>query len=228
MITTAIRTRKVTSGGCTLFALLDESLSDLPERSVLVLSSKIVSLCEGRTRPIEGTDLTALVQEESTWYMPEVHAQHGYTFTIAHNMLTPNSGIDESNADGVYVLWPADPQRSANEVRAYLMKRFKRREVAVIITDSDFIPLRWGAIGLSVAYSGIAPLRSYRDRVDLFGRPLKLTRTDVVDSIEDIPDVQFVDQDPSAEELAAQHIPPTEDSFGPILGSVEWRAGGQQ
>lgn len=246
MIARAIRTRKITAHSCTVMELLDESLKMTSERSVLVVSSKIVSLCEGRILPIAGTDLQELVRHEAEWFMPNAVLQYGYTFTIAHNMLTPNSGIDESNADGAYVLWPANPQKSANEIRSYLVERFGLKEVAVIITDSDFLPLRWGAIGLALAYSGIAPIKSYKDKLDLFGRPLNLTRTNVVDSlattatfimgegdeqtplayIEELPDVQFVDHDPTTEELAMRHIPPEDDSFGPLLTSVKWQAGG--
>jgi F420-0:gamma-glutamyl ligase len=47
MIAHAIRTRKVTAGACTIFELLDEALQELPECSVLAVSSKVVSLCEG-------------------------------------------------------------------------------------------------------------------------------------------------------------------------------------
>ena|SRR2546421_631873 len=162
MIAQAVPTRKVTAGSCTLPELLDDALESLPERSVLVVTSKIVSLCEGRARPREGTDLAQLVRSEAEWYMPAAPAQHGYTFTIAHNMLTPNSGIDESNANGLYVLWPKDPQASANQLRHYLTERFKLQEVAVIIVDSSFLPLRWGAIGLSLDI-----IRHYSNRADL-------------------------------------------------------------
>lgn len=246
MIAQAIHTRKVTAGACTIFNLLDDALTELPERSVLVVTSKIIALCEGRTVPVHGTDLPALVRQEAEWYMPEAKAQHGYTFTLAHNMLTPNSGIDESNANGMYVRWPADPQASANDIRRYAVARFQLHEVGVIISDSNFLPLRWGAIGLALAYSGIEPVRSYADKTDLFGRSLKLTRTNVVDSLattatflmgegaeqtplavlEDLPNVEFVRRDPTTKEITARHTPPSEDSFGPLLTSVEWRPGG--
>ena len=247
MIVTALRTRKVTAGALMLTALLDESLKNMPERGVLVITSKVVSLCENRVRPKAGTDLPQLVHDEAEWYMADAHEQHGYTFTIAHNMLTPNSGIDESNADGQYVLWPEDPQATANLVRKYLVERFGLREVAVIIVDGNFLPLRWGASGCSLAFSGIEPVRTYKDKVDLFGRPLVLTRTNVVDTlaatatlvmgegaeqtplsvIEDIPNVRFVRRDPTAEEIAARHTPPEEDMFGQLLTSVQWLPGGR-
>jgi F420-0:gamma-glutamyl ligase len=246
MIAQPIRTVKVTAGSGTIFDVLDHALEKLPEKSVLAVTSKLVSLCEGRVRPIKGTDLPSLVREEAEWYMPDATAQHGYTFTIANNMLTPNSGIDESNAGGVYVLWPKDPWASANVIRAYLKKRFGIKEVAVIITDSNFLPLRWGSIGLALSYSGLEPVRSYSAEVDLFGRPLKLSRLNVLDClattavlmmgegaeqtpmalITDLLDIRFVSSNPTTDEIKARYTPPNEDSFGPLLKAVEWRPGG--
>jgi F420-0:gamma-glutamyl ligase len=247
MIANTLKTRKVTAGALSLTDLLDEALHELPERSVLVVTSKVVSLCENRVRPIQGTNLEQLVQDEAELYMADAQEQHGYTFTIAHNMITPNSGIDESNSGGMYVLWPENPQASANRVRRYLADRFGLREVAVVITDGSFLPLRWGATGISLAFSGIEPVRSYKGRNDLFGRPLGLSRTNIVDTIaatavlimgegaeqtplavlREIPAVTFVSRDPSADEIAARHTPPEEDMFGQLLTSVEWLPGGR-
>ncbi|HSX17337.1 MAG TPA: coenzyme F420-0:L-glutamate ligase [Patescibacteria group bacterium] len=248
MIARAIRTRKVTPSACTIFELLDESITEMKEQSILVITSKVISLCEGRVAPIAGTDLQALVREEAEQYMPEAHAQHGYTFTIAHNMLTPNSGIDESNADGQYVLWPSDPQASANAVREYLCERFKLQDVGVVIADGDFIALRWGAIGLALAYSGFEPVRHYADQVDLFGRPLLYTRTNIMDAIatsatllmgegaeqtplalfEDLPPINFQRRNPTAEELAGMRATLAEDSYAPLLQAVTWKDGGRK
>jgi F420-0:gamma-glutamyl ligase len=162
-------------------------------------------------------------------------------------MLTPNSGIDASNADGQDVLWPEDPQASANAVRRYLVERFKLKDVAVIITDGNFLPLRWGATGISLAASGLQPVRRYTGEKDLFGRELLLTRTNVVDTIasaatlvmgegaeqtplavvQEVPNVTFTRSDPTPEELAARHTPPSEDMFGQLLTSVTWLPGGR-
>ena len=246
MISQPIRTAKITAGSGTILEVLDQALQKLPERSVLAVTSKLVSLCEGRVKPISGTSLPALVRAEAEWYMPAARAQHGYTFTIANNMLTPNSGIDESNADGLYVLWPKDPWASANAIRTYLKKRFGVKEVAVIITDSNFLPLRWGSIGLALSYSGLEPVRSYAEEVDLFGRPLKLSRLNVLDClattavlmmgegaeqtpmalITDAPHLTFVSSDPTPDEIKLRYTPPSEDSFGALLSAVEWRPGG--
>jgi F420-0:gamma-glutamyl ligase len=246
MIVNAVHTRKITANSCTIFELLNEAIKELPERSVLAVTSKIVSLCEGSVHPIQDTNLEKIVRDEAEWYMPSAAPQHGYTTTLAHGMLTLNSGIDESNANGMYVLWPENPQASANAIRRYLQERFSVQEVGVIITDSVFLPMRWGAVGCSLASSGLAPVRSYKDESDIFGRPLSLSRTNVVDSlataatllmgegaeqtplalITEIPNITFVPNDPSEQELAARHTPPEEDMYGELLTAVEWKKGG--
>lgn len=248
MIATAIKTRKVTASACTIFELLDEALQDIPEQSVLAVTSKVVSLCEGRVLPKDGTDLQAMVRSEAESYMPEAHAQHGYTFTIAHNMLTPNSGIDESNANGMYVLWPAGPQASANAIREYLCKRFDIQDVGVVIIDSTFMALRWGAVSVALAYSGFEPVRSYADKTDLFGRPLKHTRTNIMDGLAttaglltgegdeqtplvlmtELPPITFQRRNPTAEELTNLRATLEEDSYAPMLQAVTWKDGGRK
>lgn len=248
MIARAIKTRKVTPCSISLTELLDESLDAMPEKSVLVVTSKIVSLCEGRVVPKEDADLQRIIRAEAAYYMPETKAQDGFVFTVAHDMLTINSGIDESNADGQYALWPADVQASANAVREYLCQRFGLQDVGVIINDSTFIALRWGSISLALAYSGINPLFTYYDKTDLFGRPLLHTRTNVVDSLattaafltgegdEQTPmaliseidgRVEFQRRNPSSKELANRTVSLETDSFAPMLTAVKWRSGGR-
>ncbi len=65
---------------------------------------------------------------------------HGAQFTIAHGTLVPSAGIDESNGAGDYVLWPADPQASANRLRAHLRRRHGVRHVGVVVTTAPARP----------------------------------------------------------------------------------------
>src|SRR5262245_37833864 len=129
-----------------LFAVLDRYVPDLRERSVVAITSKIVAICEGRVRPVAGIDKRALIAEEAERYLP-ADPRYGVCLTIKHDLLIPTAGIDESNADGHYVLWPSDAQRSANAVRAHLTRRFGLRELGVVLTDSRTTPLRLGVTG---------------------------------------------------------------------------------
>jgi dihydrofolate synthase / folylpolyglutamate synthase len=245
MIVQAIKTRKVTAQCCTLLELVDESLQQIGERTIVVIASKVVSLCEGGVVPVGSIDKHALIAKYATYYLPPSTSRYDVSFTITEGQLMPSAGIDESNADGEYILWPRDAQRSANEVRAHLMKKYDLRELGVIITDSTTRPFQWGTTGIGVAYSGFAPLKSYIGTPDLFGRDFVFHKNNIMNglaaaavvlmgegaeqtplaTIEDIPFVQFQPNDPNAKELADLVIAPEDDLYAPFFKGVEWIAG---
>lgn len=130
-----IKTRRITLADRNLFAILDEFVPAMGEGEILAVASKIVAICEGRTAPPD-VDKAKLIEAESAWFLPQTVSRYGVYLTIKANMLMPYAGVDESNGDGQYVLWPSDPQASANAVRAYLQRRFQLRQVGVILTDS--------------------------------------------------------------------------------------------
>jgi coenzyme F420-0:L-glutamate ligase/coenzyme F420-1:gamma-L-glutamate ligase len=45
------------------------------------------------------------------------------------------------------------------------------------------MPLRAGVVGVALGYAGFKGLRDYRGKKDVFGRKLKITQTDVADSL---------------------------------------------
>ena len=51
-----------------------------------------------------------LVITESKLYLPATLSKYGHHFTITNNTLIPTAGIDESNGEGYYILWPRDAQ----------------------------------------------------------------------------------------------------------------------
>jgi len=230
-----------------LFAVLDRHLAAFAENSVLAITSKIVSICEGRVAPISGTSKHALVAEEADYFLPPSASRYDVSLTIKRNLVIPNAGIDASNGNGYYVLWPRDPQQTANEVRAYLRSRFSCRRAGVIITDSKTSPLRWGVTGVAIAHSGFLALNDRVGTADIFGRPLEMTKVNVADGlaaaavlvmgeadeqtplavISDVPFVAFQDGDPSPEELARLKIDMEDDLYAPLLLSVSWRKGRQ-
>lgn len=241
----AIQTKKITSRDRDLYTILDRYLSTLEERSVLAVTSKIVAICQGRMVEIERADKQALIAREADYYLPPGTSRYGASLTIKGNLLTPMAGIDESNGDGYYVLWPRAPQETANEIRAYLRDRFSCREVGVLLTDSRTTPLRWGVTGVALAHSGFLALNDYIGRGDLFGRPLRMTKVHVADGlaaaavlvmgegdeqtplavIDDLPFVAFQERDPTPEELEQLHIRMEDDLYGPLLAAVEWQKG---
>ena len=152
----------------------------IPENSVLVITSKIVALSEGRV--VECKDKNQkikLIKEESDFAI-----KTKYTWlTIKDGMVMANAGVDESNADGKIILLPKNSFRSADLIRKKLKKIFKLKKFGVLITDSRVFPLRAGIVGVALGYAGFKGVRDYRNTPDIFGRILKMSRTDVADSL---------------------------------------------
>jgi putative folate metabolism gamma-glutamate ligase len=247
MIVTPIKTDKILPGSLTLFDVLDKHLSEVKEKSVVVISSKLVAICEARFKPMDSVDKQALIEQEADLIVQDVKTKFGSNFTITNNTLIRSAGIDESNGNNNYILWPKDSQKTANQVREYLRQRFSLKNLGLLITDSTSTPLRLGTSGITLAFSGFKPLNDYRGQPDLFGKPLEVTRANVADGlsvsgvlvmgegseqtpialIEDVPFVQFQDSDPSAQDLEFLNTPLDEDVFAPFITSVRWQKGGR-
>jgi putative folate metabolism gamma-glutamate ligase len=245
MIIKTYKTKKVVAGD-TLLPILDASLPKLEENSVVVVTSKIVAICQDRIVKQDGT-LTKedLIPQEAERYIDFKYANWGYHIAIKYDQLVASAGIDESNANGYFILWPEKLEESVNKIWQYLRKKHQIRNLGVILSDSRLTPMRWGATGTGIAHCGFAALNDFRNKPDLFGRLLKVTQIAVKDGlaaaavlqmgesneqtplavITDIPFVEFQDRPPTHEELEALKITLDGDVYGPLLVSDKWRKG---
>lgn len=172
----AVRT-PVFREGDDLFAFIVCRIPRLAEESVLVVTSKIVALSEGRTAAV--ADRERIIRTESTFVM-----QTKYTWlTIKDGTVMASAGVDESNADGKLVLLPRDSFATAASLRKRLKRHYGLKRLGILVTDSRLLPLRAGAVGVALGYAGFKGVRDYRGTKDIFGRRLKLSRTDVADSL---------------------------------------------
>lgn len=243
MKVTAIKTHKITKDDKDVFAVLDKYLISILDGSVVVVTSKILSIIEGRIVKMGEVAKDELVKQEAEMYLPPTESKYHFSLTIKNSLLIPSAGIDESNGNGYYVLWPKDPQKWANDIRDYLVKKFNLKNVGVIVTDSKTTPLRWGVTGAAIACSGFIPLNSTIGTPDIFGRVMQATQVNVMDGlaasavvvmgesseqtplavIEDIPFVQFVNRNPTEEELNTLKIAIDDDLYAPLLKNVSWK-----
>lgn len=239
-----IKTHKITKADTSIFTVLDTYLSSFAEKSVLAVTSKIVAICEGSIVPVGDIEKNDLVQKEADFFLPPSGSYH-ISFAIKNNILAPSAGIDESNGNEYYILWPKDSQKTANDIREYLVRRFGVQYAGVVITDSKSSPLRWGTSGFALAHSGFFALRDYVGSPDIFGRKLEHTKANIMDALAcsavvlmgegdeqqplaivgDIPFVQFQDRNPVQEELDGLNIEKEDDLYAPFLTSVEWEKG---
>lgn len=163
-----------------LLSFIEAHVRKLPECSIVVVTSKIVALAEGRTASVfSKQEKDALIKRES---VKAIRTKHVW-LTVKDGMLMANAGVDESNADGKIILLPKDSFAAARSIRRRLKAHFRLKRIGVIITDSRTVPLKAGVMGVALGYAGFKGLREYRGKPDIFGRKLKMTRTDVADSL---------------------------------------------
>lgn len=244
----AVKTHRITTKDRDLLIVLDRYIKNLKEGSIVVIVSKIVAITQGRVvKPMSEEEKDNLIKSESQKFIPKEHNKYGLFVTIVDDHLTYSAGIDESNADGMYVLWPENPGAVASKVRKYLRKKFRIKKVGVIITDMIALPMRWGVIYGEIAWSGFAPLKDLTGKPDIFGREFRFTKVGILNGlaaaagvvmgegseqtpigiITDIPFVEFSDRDPTDEEIKNLIIKPENDIFGSMITSAPWKKGGK-
>lgn len=249
MVVTPIKTRVLVPPQDDLLAVIQEAVPAIQEKSILVVTSKVVSIWQGRCVAIQDVpDKDMLVQREADWYIPrEALPEKKSLYTIRHNVLIASAGIDQSNGNGYYVLLPEDPRATAQKLLEWVQDTYQVREAGVLIVDSHSIPLRRGAVGISLGYAGFAPLHDYRGTYDLFGRTMRVSVANSADSIAaaanlvmgegdesvplalvtDVPHLEFGNIEiVSMRPFSQLMIAPEEDKFSLFFKNIPWREGG--
>lgn len=248
MIIKPIETRKFIPPQDDLLSEITESFSDLKlkEKSIFVITSKIVSIWQGRCLKIELIEnKDELIKKEAEFYLDREKVPNRYVMlTMKQNLLIPTAGIDESNGKGYFILWPKKPYQAAKEIYNFIKRNYHLNNFGVIISDSHCIPLRWGTIGIALAYYGFYPLKDYRGKKDIFGRVMKMTQLNLADSlavaavfvmgegneqtpiaiIEDLDIVEFKEFNPANSNPL--EINRYDDIYAPLLNTIKWKKGG--
>lgn len=164
-----------------LIAFIAEHIPTLKNGLILVVTSKIVALSEGRTATAKNKkEKEKIIRAESEW---AAESYPGWWLTLKDGTYVINAGIDDSNANGKIVLLPKDSFRAAEKIRAELRAHYKIKKLGVVITDSRVAPMRKGVFGMALGYAGFRGLRDYRGTPDIFGRILEVTEVGVADSL---------------------------------------------
>jgi len=236
------RLRVLTPPKDNLRAAIRASKLALHEGDIVAISSKVISIGEGSCAPIAGRDKKELIIKEAQWYRYMPRAPHKKLFTIARGVITGSSGIDESNGNGHYIFYPKNPFKSARQLRLWLQKTYGVKQIAVIITDSKSDLLRRGAVSFALSWDGIDPLRDYRGKPDLFGRPIRIEMANLIDALaasaglhmgevaeqtplvvlRNVPNIVFKNRSPKRDWLMVR---PDEDMFAPVLFRPRWKRG---
>jgi dihydrofolate synthase / folylpolyglutamate synthase len=180
-----IKTRVVMPPKDDIYNVIDEFCPKLQEKDVLLITSKILAIHQGLCIPMNTIeDKDELIKKEADVFIPRKECPGEYVImTIKNNTLIPSAGIDESNANDHYILWPKNPDKEAKKICEYLQKKFSINDLAVIITDSHTTPMRYGTMGISTGFYGLNPLKSYIGTKDIFDREIIMSQSNVVDSL---------------------------------------------
>ncbi len=222
--------------------VVDAVLNHIEDRSIIAISTKIVSLIEGRVIPFDEVEKPELIKKESDMTLSLNDVYLGVYHTIKDNLLIASAGIDESNAANGYILYPVDPLASAIKIWSLIRKETSHKNIGVILTDSQTRMMRRGVTGFALAFAGFKPFYSYVGAPDLNGRALAHTEVNIVDAlatsavymmgegaeqtpiavITDAPKIEFSDTPPTLEEFSKTRIPMEQDLYRDILMSAPW------
>ncbi len=173
--------------GDDLSAALSAAAPWLRDGDVVVVTSKVVSKCEGRLVPAPEDDEARdrlrrkLVDDEAV----RVLARKERTLITENRLglIQAAAGVDGSNVGRTELaLLPLDPDASAAALRAGLRERLGVT-VAVVITDTMGRAWRNGQIDAAVGTAGLAVLHNYSGAVDRHGNELVVTEVAVADEI---------------------------------------------
>jgi coenzyme F420-0:L-glutamate ligase/coenzyme F420-1:gamma-L-glutamate ligase len=183
--------------GDPLGKLIAVGAGTLADGDVVVISQKVVSKAEGRTRRLSSVipsaeasklarilgkepNLVQLILEESA---EVIRAERGVLIVETHHgLVCANAGIDSSNVAGdeTVLLLPEDPDESARRLRAEIGAAAGAR-IGVVISDSFGRAWRIGQAEVAIGCAGLMPLDDWRGRHDANGRELLATQIAIAD-----------------------------------------------
>ena len=229
-----------------LFEIIKAAVPQVPENSVLVITSKIVALCEGNVSPVvtgSREEKQNIVREEADAYIEPSESKYEVMLAIKDQVLAVNAGVDMSNANNQYVKLPKESYKSAASLWNAVKTHYGTKNLGILISDSKTIPLKWGTIGTALAHSGFAAVRNRIGERDIFGYEMQMTKVNIAEAlavaavltmgevaeqqplclITDIPQIEFQDRPPTPQEIQELEIDLEDDVYAPILCSAPWK-----
>ena len=159
----------------------------LRDGDVVVVTSKVVSKCEGRVvpAPADPEERDALRRNLIEQEAVRILARKGRTLITENRqgLVQAAAGVDGSNIDTTELaLLPADPDASAARLRSAL-RVLAGVDVGVVITDTMGRAWRNGQTDAAIGSAGVPVLHSYAGASDSHGNELLVTEVAVADEI---------------------------------------------
>jgi coenzyme F420-0:L-glutamate ligase / coenzyme F420-1:gamma-L-glutamate ligase len=180
-----------------LLAAAAERAGGFEEGDVLVVAQKVVSKAEGRIVRLVDVVPSDRALELAGDQDPRRHevmlretarvVRSRPPLLIAETrdgFVCASAGVDSSNAPdaGTVVLLPADPDASAERLRAQLAE-LTGKTVGVIVSDSFGRAWRQGTTDVAIGVAGVRPLLDLRGERDATGYELHATQIAVADEL---------------------------------------------
>ena len=159
----------------------------LRDDDILVVTSKVISKCEGRIvdAPVDADERDTLRRKLIDAEAVRVLARKGKTLITenAIGLVQAAAGVDGSNVDSAELaLLPTDPDASAAALRDGLRERLGVT-VGVVVTDTMGRAWRNGQTDAAIGAAGLTVLHGYEGTVDGHGNELIVTEIAVADEI---------------------------------------------
>ena len=173
--------------GDDLAAAIHTAAPWLRDGDIVVITSKVVSKCEGRivAAPSDPEQRDALRRSLIEAEAVRVLARKGRTLITAnrHGLVQAAAGVDGSNVGATELaLLPDDPDASAARLRAEL-RQVAGVALGVILTDTMGRAWRTGQTDAAIGSAGVPVLHSYVGATDSHGNELLVTEVAVADEI---------------------------------------------
>ncbi|MFW5853559.1 MAG: coenzyme F420-0:L-glutamate ligase [Patescibacteria group bacterium] len=243
---TTIKTKKLLPPQDDLLEAIYNSKLQPTEKSIVVISSKVISIWQGHTLP-DNDQKDKLATKEADWYLPRSWGLDFVLHTIKNGVLIGSGGVDRSNSNGFLIPWPHNPQMAAQTLQTKLQTHYQIKTLGVLIVDSRNSFGHRGVTGVAIGWSGFNPVLDNRHQTDIFKQPLKFSQTNVADSlaaaavllmgetneqtpvalITDLSNKLFepITHNPN-EPYTSFEVPLIEDAFWPVLKQAPWQKGG--
>jgi coenzyme F420-0:L-glutamate ligase / coenzyme F420-1:gamma-L-glutamate ligase len=173
--------------GDDLVAAIASAAPWLLDRDILVVTSKVISKCEGRIvdAPVDPDERDVLRRKLIDAEAVRVLARKGKTLITenALGLVQAAAGVDGSNVDSAELaLLPVDPDGSAAALRDGLRERLGVT-VGVVVTDTMGRAWRNGQTDVAIGSAGLPVLHGYEGSVDRHGNELIVTEIAIADEI---------------------------------------------
>lgn len=169
----------------------------IEDGDILLAADKIVATSEGRVVHFDSVKPKGKARKLARKYSLEPpfvelvlrEAEEVYggvpraLLTLKNNVLIANAGVDHKNApENSACLWSVNPDETARGIWKVLCEKTGKK-IGFILVDSHVSPMRIGTTGFALGIAGIKPVKDCRGLLDLYNRPLVITRINLADDL---------------------------------------------